>query len=113
MKVSSISSVESQKGIIADQRCSIENQKGAIAILCTAIAPFWFSSEHLWNWSAITPFWLSTDDIIAYNTTIKDHEKEKDRQHMDIWPKKIILWNRNRRNSKGKKLKGNICTQKI
>ena len=25
-------SVESQKGIIADQLCSIENQKGAIAI---------------------------------------------------------------------------------
>ena len=27
-----ISSVENQKGVIADQRCSIENQKGAIAI---------------------------------------------------------------------------------
>ena len=27
-----ISSVESQKGIIADQRCSVENQKGAIDI---------------------------------------------------------------------------------
>ena len=27
-----ISSVESQKGAIADQRCSVENQKGAIAI---------------------------------------------------------------------------------
>ena len=27
-----ISSAESQKGTIADQRCSIENQKGAIAI---------------------------------------------------------------------------------
>ena len=26
------SSVESQKGVIADQRCSVENQKGAIAI---------------------------------------------------------------------------------
>ena len=26
-----ISSVESQKGVIADQRCSVENQKGAIA----------------------------------------------------------------------------------
>ena len=25
-------SVESQKGVIADQRCSVENQKGAIAI---------------------------------------------------------------------------------
>ena len=27
-----ILSVESQKGVIADQRCSVENQKGAIAI---------------------------------------------------------------------------------
>ena len=27
-----ISSIESQKGVIADQRCSIENQKGANAI---------------------------------------------------------------------------------
>ena len=26
-----ILSVESQKGVIADQRCSLENQKGAIA----------------------------------------------------------------------------------
>ena len=25
-------SVESQKGVITDQRCSVENQKGAIAI---------------------------------------------------------------------------------
>ena len=32
MVFDSISSVESQKGVIADQRCSIENQKGAIAI---------------------------------------------------------------------------------
>ena len=29
--------------------------------LCTAIAPFWFSMEHLW--AAIMPFWLSTDDM--------------------------------------------------
>ena len=32
--------------------------------LCTAIAPFWFSTEHLW--AAVTPFWLSTDDIYTY-----------------------------------------------
>ena len=32
IKLYSISSVESQKGVIADQRCPIENQKGAIAI---------------------------------------------------------------------------------
>ena len=49
-----ISSLESQKGAIANERCSVENQKGAIAEgrychwLCTAIAPFWFSTEHLW-----------------------------------------------------------------
>ena len=29
-----------------------------------AIAPFWFSTEHLW--SAIAPFWLSTDDVIIH-----------------------------------------------
>ena len=46
------------------QRCSVENQKGAIAVqsIYMAIAPFWFSTEHLW--SAITPFRLSTDDIV-------------------------------------------------
>ena len=32
MSSMAISSVESKKGIIADQRCSVENQKGAIAI---------------------------------------------------------------------------------
>ena len=59
-----ISSAESQKGAIADQRCFVENQKGAIAIdFVPAIAPFWFSTEHLW--SAITPFWLSTDNMNA------------------------------------------------
>ena len=58
-----ISSAESKKSI-ADQRCSIENQKGACYChrLCTAIAPFWFSTEHLWT--VITPFWLLTDDIM-------------------------------------------------
>ena len=30
--------------------------------LCTVIAPFWFSMEHLWM--VITPFWISTDDMI-------------------------------------------------
>ena len=28
--------------------------------LCTAIAAFWFSTEHLWI--LLAPFWLSTDD---------------------------------------------------
>ena len=41
--------------VIAVQRCSVENQNGAIVVM--AIAPFWFSTEHLWT--AITPFWLS------------------------------------------------------
>ena len=59
-----ILSVDSQKDVIAVQRCSIENQKGAIAVQShMAIAPFWFSTEHLW--SAITPFWLSTDYIVS------------------------------------------------
>ena len=31
---------ESKKGINAVQRCSFQNQKGAVARLCTAIAPF-------------------------------------------------------------------------
>ena len=43
-----ISSVESQKGVIAVQRCSAENRK-----------------EHLWL--SIMPFWLSTDDIPLHN----------------------------------------------
>ena len=30
--------------------------------LCPAIAPFWFSTEHLWI-LIIAPLWLSTDDI--------------------------------------------------
>ena len=34
------SSAESKKGINAVQRYSVKNQKGAIARLCTAIAPY-------------------------------------------------------------------------
>ena len=30
--------------------------------LCTAIAPFWFSTPE-YRWIVITPFWLSLDDI--------------------------------------------------
>ena len=48
MKQTITSSVESQKGVIADQICSVENQKGAILLYkVMAIAPFWFSTEHL------------------------------------------------------------------
>ena len=35
------SSAESKKGINAVQRCSVQNQKAAIARLCVAIMPFW------------------------------------------------------------------------
>ena len=35
----------------------------AIDFLNTAIAPFWFSMEHLWT--LIAPFWLSTDNMIV------------------------------------------------
>ena len=34
-----------------------------------AIAPFWFSMEHLWN--AITPFWLSTDNVAVMGSLWK------------------------------------------
>ena len=33
--------------------------------ICTAIAPFWFSTEHL-SWILIVPFWLSTDDVQTF-----------------------------------------------
>ena len=55
-----VSSAESQKGFTAVQ-CSIENQKGVVTRLCTAIAPFWFSMKHLWT--ALTPFLLSTNGM--------------------------------------------------
>ena len=55
-----ISSTGSQKGVITIQRCSIENHKGYNCHrLFTAIAPFWFSTEH--RWILIAPFWFSTD----------------------------------------------------
>ena len=34
-----------------------------------AIAPFWFSMEHLWT--AIAPLWLSTDDIYLYDIYLR------------------------------------------
>ena len=38
--------------------------------MCVAIAPSWFSTEHLWT--ALMPFWLSTDDMgVAF--TIAQH----------------------------------------
>ena len=40
------SSAESKKGITLVQRCSIQNQKGAITRLCTAIVPFWLEGRY-------------------------------------------------------------------
>ena len=42
------SSYESQKGAFNIQRRSVENQKGTIARLCTAIVPFWFSTDDIY-----------------------------------------------------------------
>ena len=42
--------------------------EGRYCRLCTAIAPFWFSTEHLWT--AIAPVWLSTDDILIQRARI-------------------------------------------
>ena len=71
-----ISSVESQKGINDVQRCSVENQKGTVAVqshrcfykVYMVITPFWFSMEHLWI--EIAPFWLSTDDMSNTRTKL-------------------------------------------
>ena len=54
--------VESQKGTITFQRCSVENHAEGLHQHRngTAIAPFWFSMEHLST--LIAPFWLSHDD---------------------------------------------------
>ena len=60
-----ILSVESQKDAINIQRCSkMFHREPEGRYCCTkymAIAPFWFSMEHLWI--LIAPFCLSTDDL--------------------------------------------------
>ena len=48
--------------------------------LCTAIAPFWFSTEHLSI--GITPFWLSTDDMHIFVCT---------HAHGPYW-NKVVWW---------------------
>ena len=53
------SSAESKKGTNAVQKCSVQNQKGAIARLCTAIASFWFSMEHLWTVLRFCDIWIT------------------------------------------------------
>ena len=68
---------KSQKGVQVVQRCSAENKKGAIAIIVfTAMASFWFSTEHLWT--RLTRFWLSTDDMY-YTVRVKKKKKKKKR----------------------------------
>ena len=44
-----LSLVESKKGITISQRCTIENQKGAITVQSLVIAPLWFSVERWWT----------------------------------------------------------------
>ena len=44
---------------------------------CTAIAPFWFSTEHLWI--LIAPFWLSTDYILCLIRPIRSWNKIQDK----------------------------------
>ena len=56
------SSVESQKGIIAFMFCWIGRYCHRC---CTAMVPFWFSTEHLW--AAITPFCFSIDEMSSKN----------------------------------------------
>ena len=50
-----ILSGESQKGINTFQQCWVENQKGTITLpyFCTAVAPFWLSTEQLYSVNAI------------------------------------------------------------
>ena len=48
----------------SNKMCSVENQKGTIAVQSLmAIAPFWFSTEH--HWTAITPLQLLTVKIYS------------------------------------------------
>ena len=50
--------LRARKGVNAVHRCSIENQKGIIAVqkkkMAMAVAPFWFSMEH--RWTMLMPF---------------------------------------------------------
>ena len=64
-----ILSDESQKGINDLQRCSIENQKGAVTCMYKLhdVNAFWFPTEH-WQ-TVLTPFWLSIDDTMKNDHT--------------------------------------------
>ena len=49
-----------------------------------AIAPFWFSTEHLWF--AIAPFWLSTDDMFTFLTVFsRKNNNLKDKILASVW----------------------------
>ena len=75
--------MRAKKGAINIQRCSAENQKGTIAVECIrAIAPFWFSTEHLWIFirpsSAILALnWCVTVNIRKNLDVSQIREKEK------------------------------------
>ena len=62
-----ISSVENQKGVNDLQRCSIENQNGAVMYKLHDVNAFWFPTEH--RWTVLTPFWLSVDDTMKNDHT--------------------------------------------
>ena len=74
-----ISSAESQKGINVVQQCSVDNQnlERYSHRLYTAIAPFWFSTEHLcytdidhdWSWN-ITFRWTAKRVIFSQGIII-------------------------------------------
>ena len=83
-----ISSVESQKAVIAVQRCSVETRRALLPYTLYSEAAFWFSTEHLC--SAITPFWLSTDDfiLICYNNTL--HRQTSHRPG----PARVYTWDK-------------------
>ena len=72
--------LRARRALFAVQRCSTEDQKGAVAVKKSmAIVPFWFSMENIWT--VITPFWLSTDNI---SSILKKSDKSFCRNH-SMW----------------------------
>ena len=54
----------SEKGTLTIEWCSIEKVRWELSLYKVygdRIAPFWFSTEHLWR--VLTPFWFSADDM--------------------------------------------------
>ena len=86
--------MNSQKGVTADQRCSGWEPEGRYCHwLCTAIAPFWFSTEHLW--AAIMPFWLSTDNLIYTQSVLNKFLIGKLSNNKLKWYKNEYWWCKN------------------